>query len=94
MPDETLHHHLLLYTYVPDMAQRRGPFREAHLSNIQAEKDAGRILLAGATGDPVDGGALAWEGVTAEHVAAFVAADPYMTAGLIVSHRIEPWTLV
>jgi uncharacterized protein YciI len=94
MSEQTRHHHLLLYTYVPDMAQRRGPYREAHLANIQAEKDAGRILLAGATGNPVDGGALAWEGVSAEHVEAFVAADPYMAAGLIVGYRIEPWTLV
>ena len=87
-------HHLLLYTYVEDMAQRRGPHREAHLRHIRAEQDAGRIVMAGALGDPVDGGAFAWRGATVEQIEAYVQGDPYMEAGLITSHRIEPWTLV
>jgi uncharacterized protein YciI len=93
MPDPTAHH-LLLYTYVEDMAQRRVPHREAHLAHIAAEQAAGRILMAGATGNPVSGGALAWEGVTEEHIEAFVAADPYNASGLITGYRIDPWTLV
>jgi uncharacterized protein YciI len=93
MPDPTAHH-LLLYTYVADMAQRRGPYRKAHLAHIAAEQAAGRILLAGATGDPVSGGAMAWAGVTADHIEAFVAADPYNAPGLISGYRIDPWTLV
>ena len=34
-------HHLLLYTYVEDMSERRGPYREAHLDRIRAGRDAG-----------------------------------------------------
>ena len=93
MSEQTLHH-LLLYTYVEDMAERRGPHREAHLANIRAEQDAGRIVMAGATGAPVSGGAMAWKGATPEEIEAFVENDPYRTAGLITAHRIEPWTLV
>jgi uncharacterized protein len=93
MPDADTHH-LLLYTYVPDVLERRGPHREAHLANIRAERDAGRILMAGAFGDPVSGGAFVWRNSTPEQIEAFVAADPYREAGLIVEHRIEPWTLV
>ena len=93
MSDHTSHH-LLLYTYVDDMAERRGPHRGAHLERIQAQKDAGRIVMAGALGDPVSGGALAFRGATPEEIEAFVAADPYRQAGLITEYRIEPWNLV
>ena len=93
MPAPTAHH-LLLYTYAEDVAERRGPYREAHLAHIAAEQAAGRILMAGATGDPVSGGAIAWEGVTMQQIESFVAADPYNAAGLITGYRIDPWTLV
>ena len=86
--------HLLLYTYVEDLQRRRGPYREAHLANIQIEKEAGRIVMAGAFGDPIAGGAMAWQGATADQIEAFVQADPYLEAGLIASYRIEPWSLV
>lgn len=87
-------HHLLLYEYVPDMAQRRGPHREAHLERIRAEQAAGRVVLAGALGDPPSAGAIVWRGVSRADIEAFVADDPYMQAGLIPSWRLEPWTLV
>ena len=93
MSDQNLHF-LLLYTYVDDMAQRRGPHRPAHLQRIQAAKDAGKVVMAGALGDPVTGGALAWTGATREEIEAFVAADPYREAGLIAEYRVEPWNLV
>jgi hypothetical protein len=87
-------HHLLLYVYPEDMADRRGPHRDEHLRRIQIEKDAGRLVLAGAIGDPIHGGALAWKGATPEEIEAFVQGDPYLEAGLILSYRIEPWNLV
>ena len=85
---------LLLYTYVPDMAQRRGPHREAHLANIAAEKQAGRVILAGALGSPPTGGAIVFQGVAPAHIEKFIAEDPYVEAGLVTERRIEPWTLV
>lgn len=87
-------HHLLLYVYADDMAERRGPYRDEHLRRIQVEKDAGRIAMAGAFGDPINGGAMAWDGATRDEIDAFVQGDPYLAAGLIVSYRIEPWNLV
>ncbi|HWE10006.1 MAG TPA: YciI family protein [Solirubrobacteraceae bacterium] len=86
--------HLLLYTYVEDMADRRGPYRDAHLERIRAEKDAGRVIMAGALGRPPTGGAIVWQGVPREEIERFAAADPYVEAGLVTSHHIEPWTLV
>jgi uncharacterized protein len=86
-------HHLLLYEYVPDMAERRGPHRGPHLERIAAEREAGHIGMAGAF-DPPTGAAIVFTGVDRGHVEAFVAADPYRRAGLISSWRIEPWKQV
>ncbi len=86
-------HHLLLYTYVPEMAERRGPHREAHLEHVGAEREAGRIRFAGAF-DPPTGGALVFEGVDREHVEGFVRADPYVRAELVVEWRVERWNLL
>ncbi|HEY6525141.1 MAG TPA: YciI family protein [Solirubrobacteraceae bacterium] len=89
--DET---YLLLYTYVDDMAERRGPHREAHLAAIRAERDAGHITMAGALGAPPTGGAIVWTGVTPEEIRSFTDADPYVVNGLVTSRRIERWNLV
>ena len=35
----------LFYEYVNDIAERRGPYREAHLERIRAERAAGRIVM-------------------------------------------------
>ena len=86
--------YLLLYTYVEDMADRRGPYREAHLERIRAERDAGRVIMAGALGSPPSGGAIVFQGVAREDVERFTAADPYVSAGLVTRQRIEPWNLV
>lgn len=92
--DDTQQHHLLLYEYVEDMAERRGPYREAHLARIRSEQEAGRVVMAGALGDPPAGGAIVFRGVDRAHVEAFADADPYTEAGLIRGRRIELWKLV
>ncbi|MGI8506255.1 MAG: YciI family protein [Solirubrobacteraceae bacterium] len=83
-------HHLLLYDYVEDMADRRRPHREAHLERIRAEREAGRITSAGAF-DPPTGAAIVFQGVNRGHVEAFVAEDPYVVAGLVTSWRVQRW---
>ncbi len=85
-------HHLLLYEYVQDMADRRTPHREAHLAHVGAEREAGRITFAGPY-DPPTGAALVFADVDREHVEAFVAGDPYNAAGLISTWRVERWNL-
>jgi uncharacterized protein YciI len=87
-------HYLLAYDYVPDMAERRGPYRPAHLTHIRAELEAGTIVMAGALGDPPTGGAFVFRGVDRNHIEAFVAGDPYASAGLVTSWRAERWNLV
>jgi uncharacterized protein YciI len=87
-------HYILFYDYVKDVAERRAPYREGHLANIHAERDAGRLVMAGALGDPMHGGVLIFKDVEPTAIERFVAADPYMEAGLIAAHRIEPWNVV
>jgi uncharacterized protein len=87
-------HLMLLYEYVEDIADRRGPYREAHLERIAAEKAAGRVVMAGALGDPPSAAAIVFRGVEPEHVERFVAADPYVQAGLVTSWKVNPWRLV
>jgi uncharacterized protein YciI len=87
-------HHLLLYEYVEDMAERRGPYREGHLERIRAERDAGRVVMAGALGNPPSGAAIVFRGVEREEIEQFVDDDPYVQAELVRAWRIEPWNLV
>lgn len=92
MNDEA--HHLLLYEYVDDMLERRGAYRDAHLARIRDERETGRIVMAGALGDPPTGGAIVFRGVTPDEVEAFVHADPYVEAGLVTSWRVALWKIV
>jgi uncharacterized protein len=93
MSDQVVHH-LLFYDYVEDMAERRGPYREAHLARIGAEREAGRVVMAGALGDPPHGAAIVFRGVEREQIADFVANDPYVEAGLVTAWRVERWNVV
>jgi len=87
-------HHLLLYDYVPDMAERRGPYREAHLRRIRAGQDEGRIVMAGALGDPPHGAAIVFKGATGQEIEQFVQDDPYVEADLVTKWYIERWKVV
>ena len=88
-------HHLLLYDYVENMLELRQPYRDAHLARIAAEREAGRIVMAGALGDPEPtGAAIAFKGVEREQIEEFVRGDPYVEAGLVTAWRLEPWKVV
>jgi uncharacterized protein YciI len=85
-------HQLLIYDYVGDIVERRAPHREAHLAYARAWKEDGRIVAAGATGDPPSGALFVF---TAEaDPEAFAADDPYVHAGLVTARRVEPWNVV
>jgi uncharacterized protein YciI len=77
---------------VPEILERRGPYREEHLANIAAAKVDGRLVMAGPIGDPPNGGLLVFNARAAAEE--FARADPYVEAGLVTEWRVEPWTLV
>jgi uncharacterized protein len=86
--------HFLFYDYFDDVVERRGPHRDAHLAHIARWKDDGRVVIAGAIGDPPHGGLLAMRVDDAAAVEQFVEDDPYNKAGLVKGWRVEPWTVV
>jgi uncharacterized protein len=82
---------VLFYDYVPDILERRRPYRDEHLARIAAERGAGRIIMAGALGDPPHGALIVFaDGVATDAVEAFAEVDPYVRAGLVTSRRVEP----
>jgi uncharacterized protein YciI len=87
-------HHILLYDYVDDILERRGPYREAHLARIRARRESGQVVMAGALGEPPHGAAIVFRGPPPEAIEAFARADPYVEAGLVTAWRVEPWNVV
>jgi len=83
---------LLKYEYVSDMADKRAPHRQAHLNLIEEYHAEGKLVIAGAVGDPPHSGLLAF--ASEEAASAFADEDPYGKAGLVVEKTIEPWTVV
>ena len=83
---------ILHYEYVADMAEKRAPHRQAHLDLIAAYHGDGRIVMAGAVGDPPHAGLLVFR--SADDAAAFRDADPYGEAGLVLKATVEPCTVV
>jgi uncharacterized protein YciI len=86
--------HALIYEYGDDVLERRGPFRDEHLALIAQWNTDGKLVIAGALGDPPHGGFIAFDVADPAEVEAFVAADPYAKEGIVTSHRVEPWTVV
>lgn len=83
---------ILFYDYVPDAAERRAPHRPAHLAMLTELHEAGKLRLAGAYADPLDGAAIVFsDRATAER---FVERDPYVANGVVSSYRIRDWNVV
>ena len=87
-------HYLLFYDVSPDYLERRGEFRNEHLTLAWQAQARGELILGGALADPVDTAVLLFKGESADVVNRFVAADPYVRSGLVTSWRIRPWTTV
>ena len=87
-------HWLLFYEFVDDYLERRVPSREEHLGLIGAAHERGELVMAGALAEPADGAVLVFRGESGAAAEAFVAADPYVAAGLVTSWRVRPWTVV
>ena len=87
-------HYLLIYKYVPDILERRPQFRGAHVGLAREYVARGELLLGGAFADPVDGAVLFFSAPSRATVEKFVAADPYVTGGLVTDWQIREWTTV
>jgi len=87
-------YYALLYKYVPDILEKRGPYREQHLAGARQMLDAGKMVMAGALAEPVDGALFIFKDVTKDEVESFVKADPYVKNGLVPSYEVRPYMVV
>ncbi|KAG1676261.1 hypothetical protein FOA52_006479 [Chlamydomonas sp. UWO 241] len=90
--------HILQYTYVADIMEKRGPFRAEHIGGLQKATESGRVHMGGAFGPegaPPEGGMLIFKpDVPVPEIEAFVAADPYVKNGLVTAWTIKPFMVV
>jgi len=84
----------LTYDVVPNFAERRMAFREAHLRMVRDAQERGQLIMAGALGQPPDGALLVFRGESAAIAEDFARADPYVREGLVPSWRVRAWTVV
>lgn len=87
-------YYLLLYDLVDRFAERRMPYREAHLRLARAANKRGELVFAGAFADPADGAAILFKSEDRSAAERFAASDPYVVAGLVTSWRVRQWTVV
>jgi uncharacterized protein YciI len=84
----------LIYDYVDNVIEKRAPFRENHLSLVKVYQDQGKMLLAGAYTDPLDGALLIFKANSAAEVEQFTIEDPYVQNSLVSRWRIREWNVV
>lgn len=84
-------HYLLCYDLAADYLERRGEFRNEHLTLAWAAQERGEIVVAGALSDPADMAVLMFQGESPEAAERFARADPYVKHGLVTGYRVRQW---
>jgi len=87
-------HYLLFYDVVDDYAERRKPFRSAHIGYARQAVARGDLVLGGALADPADGAVLLFRGESPAVAESFAAADPYVFNGVVSKWHVREWTTV
>jgi uncharacterized protein YciI len=87
-------HFLLFYDFVDDYLDRRGEFRDEHLTLAWEANARGELILGGALAEPADAGVIWFQGDSPEVAERFAEADPYVRNGLVKRWRVRPWTTV
>jgi uncharacterized protein YciI len=85
---------VLHYEFGENALERRKPHREEHIELVREWMADGRILMAGAVGDPPTGGLVVFAYEDPRDVEPFVQADPYVKSGLVTAWHVEPWSVV
>jgi uncharacterized protein YciI len=84
----------LFYDYVPDVLEKRTPYRADHLAGAKEAHGAGKLLYAGAFDPPSDGALFVFKAESAAEVEEFVRRDPYVKNGVVTRWRVKPWSVV
>jgi uncharacterized protein YciI len=87
-------HYLLFYEAGLDYAERRTPFRAAHLQHARAAATRGELVLGGALAHPVDGAVILFRGDSPAAAEQFAKNDPYVVNGVVKRWYVREWTTV
>ncbi|GIW05641.1 MAG: hypothetical protein KatS3mg060_0446 [Dehalococcoidia bacterium] len=83
-----------ILTYVPDIAEKRVPHRPAHLAYLEELRAQGKVVMAGAWADPLDGALIIYRAETRDEVDEMMDNDPYCRAGLWTGRTVREWNVV
>ncbi|MDE3074085.1 MAG: hypothetical protein KGJ86_01535, partial [Chloroflexota bacterium] len=81
--------YVLTYRFVPNVFERRTPYREAHFAHLEKAIAGGHLVLAGPFDDPYDGGLLLVRFDSQGDVLAWAAEDPYVRSGLVAELTVR-----
>ena len=87
---------LLKYDYIPEVLEKRGPYREEHIALANKFVEEGTCLSGGPVADvgkEVPKGAL-FVFSDAESAQEYANGDPYVTNGIVTEYSIEEWNVV
>ena len=87
-------YYLLFYEAGADYAERREPFRGAHLQHARAAVERGELVLGGALANPVDGAVILFRGDSPAAAEQFAKSDPYVVNGVVKRWYVREWTTV
>ena len=87
-------HYLLFYEADRDYAERRKPFRDAHLQHAREAVVRGDLVLGGAYANPVDGAVMLFKGNSPFVAEQFAKTDPYVVHGVVKRWYVREWTTV
>lgn len=79
---------------VDDYVDRRTQFRAEHLAMLRDLHARGEVVMAGAVGETPDGAVVIFRSDSPAAAERFAANDPYVTNGLVLSWRVQPWNVV
>ena len=86
-------YYVLLYDYIKEgLLEKRAPHREKHLGLLNKLQDEGKLVMAGAWNDPIDGAVFVFKDKPAAE--GFVKVDPYVANGLVTQSRVREWNVV
>ena len=82
---------ILEYSYVPDILEKRAPFRAEHLALAESLSKEGIIIAAGPFNPPT-GAQFLFN--TEASVLNFINKDPYVKAKLVTDFKIREWNVL
>lgn len=87
-------HYLLIYHLKPDYLEKRGQFRDEHLSMAWEAHKSGNLILGGALQEPADRAVLFFQGDSPNAAYNFAENDPYVKNGLVEKWEVRAWMTV